>query len=158
MFTLGEDALLQTLILTEESCTGNQLPNEALTGFCQKIASQFKRHPLFLVKRILELRSSAAKRDQKMSFWSVEECNLLLAVTEGIQEPRWIEVAEHFPGKSSIEVRRKFYTLRQEGVKKGKWTREEDIRVLVGQKTFANEWVRIATLFNLGKGNTRTDV
>lgn len=82
----------------------------------------------------------------------------MLSVTEGIQEPRWIEVAEHFPGKSSIEVRRKFYTLRQEGVKKGKWTREEDIRVLVGQKTFANEWVRIATLFNLGKGNTRTDV
>lgn len=132
MFTLGEDALLQTLLLTEESCTGNQLPNEALTGFCQKIASQFKRHPLFLVKRILEFRSSAAKRDQKMSSWSVEECSLLLAVTEGIQEPRWIEVAEHFPGKSSIEVRRKFYTLRQEGVKKGKWTREEDIRVLVG--------------------------
>ena len=56
----------------------------------------------------------------------------MLSVTEGIQEPRWIEVAEHFPGKSSIEVRRKFYTLRQEGVKKGKWTREEDIRVLVG--------------------------
>ena len=63
MFTLGEDALLQTLLLTEESCTGNHLPNEALTGFCQKIASQFKRHPLFLVKRILELRSSTAKRD-----------------------------------------------------------------------------------------------
>jgi hypothetical protein len=38
-FTPSEDALLQTLLLTEESCTGEQLPNESLTGFCQQIAS-----------------------------------------------------------------------------------------------------------------------
>ena len=78
MFTPSEDALLQTLLLTEESCLGEPLPNDQLTSFCQKIASQFKRHPLFLVKRILELRSIAIKRDQKMSFWSADECSLLL--------------------------------------------------------------------------------
>lgn len=79
-------------------------------------------------------------------------------MTEGIQDPKWIEVAEYFPGKSSIEVRRKYFTLKQRDIKKGKWTREEDIRVIIGQKTYGNEWIKISSLFDLGKGNTRTDV
>jgi len=41
-------------------------------------------------------------------------------------------MAENFPGKSSIEIRRKFHTLKQQGVKRGFWTREEDIRLIVG--------------------------
>ena len=93
-----------------------------------------------------------------MNYWSAEECDLLLQVTKGIEDPKWIEVAEHFPGKSSIEVRRKYFTLKQEGIKKGKWTREEDIKVIVGQKTYGNEWVKIASLFDSTQGNARTDV
>ena len=63
-FTPDEDSLLQKLLFEQEGLADDgKITNENLTSFCKEIASQLQRHPIHLVKRVLELRSQNQVRD-----------------------------------------------------------------------------------------------
>ena len=59
----------------------------------------------------------------------------------------WQEITEFLPGKKSNEVRRKFLQLTEQGLKKGKWTSDEDLKIKVGVKVFGLHYNKIAQLF-----------
>ncbi len=114
-------------------------PPDELTAVCLTIADQFDRHPLMLVKRALEL-SQIKSRSVKTNIWSELEMQKLRDIQHTIPETKnwrgWIDIACEFEGKSAQEVRRKYHQLADQNVTKGEWSKEEDIRLLVGVKVF----------------------
>jgi hypothetical protein len=70
------------------------------------------------------------------------------------EKPKWRETVQFFEGRCPLELRDQFIKLRAK--KEGFWTREEDIRLMVGYQTFGKNWRKIEELFR-NKPNPRTE-
>ena len=69
--------------------------------------------------------------------WSPEEDDLLRQTVERIGCKKWKVVAQHVPGRNSIQCLQRWNKVLKPGIKKGPWTEEEDelVRKTVAQLT-----------------------
>lgn len=98
------------------------------------------RHPLQLVKRVLDLKRQHLLSSREVRPWSDTEVAKLKELTLNTNLPKWRELQPYFPDRRNDEIRHKYRMLFVKR-KFGPWTREEDVRVLVGVKVFGENWI-----------------
>lgn len=109
-----------------------------------------------MVQRVFQLvrERNIAEKASKNQFhktdcqeMSSEEVELLLSLTQGkhVTEINWQAVARYFKDRKSSNLRSKYAYLMPQ-IKKGPWSREEDLQVLVGYKVFGRNWTKIQNI------------
>jgi len=96
--------------------------------------------------------SSNKKERREAKRWSATEDGLLLAAIKDIGPRNWKVIAGRVPGRNHAQCLQRFVKALQPGLKKGYWTREEDVRLTdLVQRTWNGvlhkgaSWAQIAT-------------
>lgn len=71
---------------------------------------------------------------------------LELTQSKPLKDIVWSEVANNFENRTGVELRNKYIYL-MPGIRKGKWTIEEDLRIEIGVRVFGTNFSRIAQTF-----------
>ena len=71
---------------------------------------------------------------------------LELTQSKPLKDIVWSEIANNFENRTGVELRNKYIYL-MPGIRKGKWTIEEDLRIEIGVRVFGTNFSRIAQTF-----------
>jgi myb proto-oncogene protein len=84
---------------------------------------------------------------KKKTTWTSEEDKLLISLVSPIIKNSWKIISEQFPRKTSYQCFLRYRSIKPD-FKKGKWTTEEDYKILQGFQKFGNRWFLIAKIFH----------
>jgi hypothetical protein len=106
----------------------------------------------FLKKKKEEVKDKASKINQ----WNEEEDAKLTKLMNNFPYLTWTEISNHFNNRNPTQCMHRWNKVLQPGIKKGKWSREED-EVLINwvQKHGAQKWNKLATII---KGRTSKQI
>lgn len=62
----------------------------------------------------------------KSGKWEPEEDKLLKDAVDNLGAKQWRKIAEHVPGRTSIQCLHRWTKILKPGLVKGSWTKEED--------------------------------
>ncbi|KAL4940160.1 Homeodomain-like protein [Aspergillus oleicola] len=66
------------------------------------------------------------------------------APTGKCQKVNWNDIAQHIPGRSNKDCRKRYFNRFTDGLRKGSWTQEEDDRLLQLVERYQFRWAAIA--------------
>lgn len=82
---------------------------------------------------------------KKVGKWTPEEDDLLRKFVPMYGEKQWRKIAEHIPGRSSIQCLHRWTKILKPGLVKGPWTSEEDQKLMQWVKTEGpTKWAQAA--------------
>jgi hypothetical protein len=79
--------------------------------------------------------------------WSDTEDKRLIAMAGTQIRKSWVKIAETMSNKTASQCKTRYQRLRPD-IKRGKWTTEEDSRLLEAFDLYGNKWAMIAKQFN----------
>jgi hypothetical protein len=100
------------------------------------------------------LPAHASPRVQVHRRWTVEEDSQLTdAVAEYGRD--WVPVATHVPGRTQIQCRQRWIETLDPKLnrKRGRWTAEEDEKLIEGMRKYSRDWIKIAALVSSRTNN-----
>jgi len=107
----------------------------------EELNKQIIKLKIFDIKKIM--KNSKLKRTLKLSQWTQEEDQLLLTVQTVHKKNKWKIISKYFPNKKLNEVMLRYYKINPL-IKKGKWTLEEDRKLLKPVSMFGRNWALIS--------------
>ena len=94
------------------------------------------------------------KKNKKI--WTEEEDKALIYYSSMYQERHWEDVSKHFANKTALQCFSRFNRIRP-GIIKGKWTQEEDNKIIELVALYGKNWSAIAKLFKTRNGKQIRD-
>ena len=88
--------------------------------------------------------------------WTEEEDKALIYYSSMYQERHWEDVSKHFANKTALQCFSRFNRIRP-GIIKGKWTQEEDNKIIELVALYGKNWSAIAKLFKTRNGKQIRD-
>ena len=104
-----------------------------------------ERHLIFEISKI---------KNKKV--WTEEEDNLLLKLAKQFQEKHWEEISKYFRNKTALQCFSRYNRIRP-GIIKGKWTKEEDKKIIELVSLYGKSWCQIAKEFKTRNGKQIRD-
>lgn len=104
-----------------------------------------ERHLFFEISKI-----------KNKKIWTEEEDNLLLKLAKQFQEKHWEEISKYFKNKTALQCFSRYNRIRP-GIIKGKWTKEEDKKILELVSLYGKSWCQIAKQFKTRNGKQIRD-
>ena len=84
---------------------------------------------------------------RKKRKWTAEEDDLLRKYVLIYGEKQWRKIAEHIPGRTSIQCLHRWTKILRPGLVKGPWSAEEDEKLIAWVKAEGpNKWAQAAAL------------
>ena len=88
--------------------------------------------------------------------WSTEEDITLLKCAKIYKERHWEEISKHFRTKTALQCFSRYNRIRP-GIIKGKWTKEEDNKIIKLVGLYGKSWSKIAKDFKTRNGKQIRD-
>lgn len=76
--------------------------------------------------------------------WSEEEDQLLLSLVKKYGVQNWAQITKEIPGRSEEQIHKRWHDCLDPNIKKGEWTEEEDLMILVSCHLIGNNWSLMA--------------
>ncbi len=111
----------------------------------------FDKKRIFSIKKIKigrKIFNSQNKIPNQDEFkqWTLEEDNLLSSLNNKYKRKRWIHISKYFINRSSYECMLRYFKINP-NIKKGKWSFEEDRKLMYLIEHFGNNWSFISKIF-----------
>ena len=132
-------------------CEAQCKPQSSLTlADFQIIAQGFNQSPLQCMAKFQELSVSGTL---KPGVWSQCEDELLISLLSG-EKPKWSKVAavlntqvhRGLPVRTGKKCKERWNNHVNPGIRRGEWSREEDLRLMQAFQQLGNQWSRISRL------------
>ena len=88
--------------------------------------------------------------------WTEEEDNQLIFYSNLYKERCWEQISKHFPNKTGLQCFSRFNRIRP-GLSRGKWTKEEDDKIIELVGLYGKSWSNIARMFQSRNGKQIRD-
>lgn len=108
-------------------------------------SSQQERKNIFHITKI-----------KNKKIWTEEEDKELIFYTNLYKERCWEEISKHFPNKTGLQCFSRFNRIRP-GLSRGKWTKEEDDKIIELVRLYGRAWSIIARMFQSRNGKQIRD-
>ena len=92
-----------------------------------------------------KLTKNQTKNLKKPNFWTKEEDKILLQNVERFNFKNWNLIASYIKGRTAIQCSARYKRIKP-GIKKGYWTKEEDIKLKNLYNIFGKNWSKISKL------------
>ena len=92
-----------------------------------------------------KLNKEQTKKNKKPNLWTKEEDKILLKKVEKYNFKNWKLIASFIKGRTAIQCSARYKRIKP-GIKKGYWSKEEDIKLKYLYKIFGNNWSKISKL------------
>ncbi|KAF7288620.1 hypothetical protein MIND_01428600 [Mycena indigotica] len=98
----------------------------------------------------MPLQQRSEKRERRP--WTIDEDLLLRQGVETEEEPgtsapsKWNAIAEHVPGRTNKDCRKRWYSKMNAEVLRGGWSDEEDARLVAAIEKYGTRWSLVATM------------
>ncbi|MED6220763.1 hypothetical protein PIB30_048029 [Stylosanthes scabra] len=76
--------------------------------------------------------------------WTPEEDSALKALVKEYGPKKWSEIAKHFKGRIGKQCRERWLGHLRPNIRKGPWSKEEDMMLIKLHKEIGNKWAEIA--------------
>ncbi|XP_040260781.1 snRNA-activating protein complex subunit 4 isoform X2 [Bufo bufo] len=131
-FTKEEDEML--IYFVQRMRVGMHIPYRKISYFMEGRDSM----------QLLNRWSKCLDPCLKKGLWSKEEDALLLKAVEKYGEKDWYKIRLEVPGRSDIQCRERYYKGLHKDVKKGKWTPEEEQKLVELTKKYGvGHWAKV---------------
>lgn len=104
-----------------------------------------ERHLIFEISKI-----------KNKKIWTEEEDYALIEYAKQYQERHWEEISKHFRNKTALQCFSRYNRIRP-GIVKGKWTKEEDNKIIELVNLYGKSWCQIAKEFKSRNGKQIRD-
>eukprot|EP00741_Cyanophora_paradoxa_P000888 tig00000448_g858.t1 len=84
------------------------------------------------------------KKRKSKKYWTKEEDEILVKLVNDHGEKKWASIAKEMPGRTSNQLRTRYYNYLAPGLKNGPWSQAEDEIFLKSYQQFGRRWRQIA--------------
>jgi len=95
--------------------------------------------------KVIKITNDKIDNKNTSCFWTSEEDQTLLKVLNDCKRNKWKTACSILKNRTPIECCRRFHKLNK-SIKKGRWTREEDYKLLKLINIFGESWKSISKL------------
>src|SRR5437016_1400902 len=87
------------------------------------------------------------RRTKRTKIWGLEDDKRLIVLAKEHNYKNWNEIAKSFPGKKPKECIWRYNFINPD-IHKGKWSKEEDLKLTNSIATYGKNWKQIKKQFN----------
>jgi hypothetical protein len=116
-----------------------------------RIGKEMKKLPVECFRAFRQRREDEGVLKQIK--WTNQEDFMLVEAVARLGKNNWTEVANYIDGKTSSQCYQRYMKTINPKIHLGKWTKNEDIKLLLGVKLFGTNWIAVSSLLK-----QRTDI
>ena len=100
-----------------------------------------------MINKLHEEKSFGPFSQKSKKKWTNDEDKKLIEIAMISNERNWKNISTFFKDKTDVQCRSRYKRIKP-GMRKGRWTHEEDNKLLELFKIYGNNWSKLAKIFN----------